>query len=287
MKQKRYFILIISLFLVSFSYGQSVEDVVRFANEQYEKGNFKIAAQEYNRALFFGYDKVDELSMQIGHCYTELSDYNLAASFYERSFKYSNSDSLKNEAILGKAYCLLLQNKNFLALNELIYISDHSTVQQKTGMHYLKGIAFYGLGDDTLAYDEFYTVLDLTGINDSAKTILTSEFDKVYRYNKKYNPNRAYIMSGIIPGSGQISVGAFKDGINSMVLLAGLSLVAVLMLSEHYLFIDVALALFPWIQRYYLGGMDKAKGLAFSKIEAKRYESYQRIIDLTTPPCYR
>jgi hypothetical protein len=172
-------------------------------------------------------------------------------------------------------------------LNELLYMSDYSNLQQQTGMHYLKGIALYGLGDDTLAFEEFYTVLDLSGINDSVKTLLTSEFHKVYRYHKKYNPTRSYFMSGIIPGSGQISVGAFKDGINSMLLIAGLSLIAVLMFSEHYLFIDVALALFPWIQRYYLGGMDKAKGLAISKIEAKRYESYMRIINLTTPTSYR
>jgi tetratricopeptide (TPR) repeat protein len=286
MKRKRYFILIINLLITSFSFAQTVEDVVRFANEQFKKGNFQIAAQEYNRALFFGYDKVDELSIQIGHCYSELSNYDLATSFYDRSFKYSLSDSLKNEAVLGKTFCLLMQNKNFLALNELLYMNDYSNIQQQTGMHYLKGIAYYGLGDDTLAYEEFYTVMDLSEISDSVKTLLTSEFNKVYHYHKRYNPTRAYVMSGIIPGSGQLSVGAFKDGINSMVLIAGLYLIAVQIIKAYSL-LDAALTLFPWIQRYYLGGMDKAKGLAVSKIEAKRYESYLRIIDLTTPTSYR
>jgi tetratricopeptide (TPR) repeat protein len=287
MKLKRYYILIINLLIGSVIFAQTVEDVVRFAGEQFENGNFSVAAQEYNRALFFGYNKVDEASIQIGHCYSELSNYDQAESFYDRAFKFSHSDSLKNEAVLGKTFCLLMQNKNFLALSELLYINDYPNLQQQTGMHFLKGIACYGLGDDTLAYDEFYTVLNLSDINDSVKTLLTNEFNKVYRYHKKYNPNRAYFMSGIFPGSGQISVGAYKDGINSMLLIAALSLVAVLMFRDHYLFIDVALALFPWIQRYYMGGMDKAKGLALSKIEAKRYESYLRIIELTTPKNYR
>jgi len=287
MKQKRYFILIINLLIVSFSFAQTVEEVVCFADEQFEKENYQVAAQEYNRALFFGFDKVDVLSIQIAHCYTELGNYDLATSFYDRSFKYSMSDSLKNESVLGKTFCLLMQNKNFLALNELLYTNDNLNLEQKTGMHYLKGIAYYGLGDDTLAFNEFYTVLDIVKTNDSVKTLLVSEFDKVYRYHKKYNPKRTYIMSGIVPGLGQLSVGAIKDGVNSMVLIAGLSLVAILMFSEHYLFLDVALALFPWIQRYYLGGMDKAKALAISKIEAKRYESYLHIIDLTTPNSYR
>jgi len=286
MKRKRYFILIINLLIVTFSFAQTVEEVVRFADEQFVKGNYQVAAQEYNRALFFGYDKVDELSIQIGHCYCELENYDLATPFYDRSFKYSKSDSLKNEAVLGKTFCLLMQNKNFLALNELLYMNDHSTMQQQTGMHYLKGIAYYGLKEDSLAYEEFYTVLNLSEINDSVKTLLTSEFNKVYRYHKKYNPTRAYIMSGIIPGSGQLSVGAFKDGINSMVLIAGLYLIAVQIIKAYSL-LDAALTLFPWIQRYYLGGMDKAKGLAVSKIEEKRYESYLKIVNLTTPENFR
>ena len=131
MKQKRYFILIINLLIGFFSVGQTVDDVVRFADEQFEKGNFQVAAQEYNRAFFFGYPKIDVVSIQIGQCYSELSNYDLAATFYDRAFKYSQSDSLKNEAVLGKTFCLLMQNKNFLALNELLYISDHSNEQQQ------------------------------------------------------------------------------------------------------------------------------------------------------------
>ena len=286
MKQKRYFILIINLLIGFFSFGQTVDDVVRFADEQFGKGNFQVAAQEYNRAFFFGYSKIDEVSMQIGHCYSELSNYELAATFYDRAFKYSQSDSLKNEAVLGKTFCLLMQNKNFLALNELLYISDHSNEQQQTSTHYLKGIAYYGLGDDSLSFEEFYTVIDKAGASDSVKTLLTSEFHKVYRYHKKYNPNRAYIMSGFLPGSGQLSVGAFKEGINSMLLIAALYFIAIEIIKD-YSFLDAAIALFPWIQRYYMGGMDKAKGLAISKIEAKRYESYLHIIHLTTPEPFR
>jgi tetratricopeptide (TPR) repeat protein len=286
MKQKRYFILIINLLIVTFSFGQTVEDVVRFADEQFGKGNFQVAAQEYNRAFFFGYNKVDEVSMQIGHCYSELSNYNLAATFYDRAFKYSNSDSLKNEAVLGKTFCLIMQNKNLLALNELLYLSNQLNMQQQTGVHYLKGIAYYGLGEDTLAFEEFYSVLDNAGANDTLKTLLSSEFLKVYRYHKRFNPNRAYIISGLLPGSGQFSVGAFKEGINSMLLIAVLYFISIEIIRD-YSFIDAAIAMFPWIQRYYMGGMDKAKGLAISKIEAKRYESYLHIIKLTTPETFR
>lgn len=286
MKQSRYYILIISL-LIGFNLtAQSVQEVVSFANNQFELGNFAVASKEYNRAFFFGYEQKDELSLQIAHCYSKLNQLDLAANFFDKAYLFSTSDSLKNEAILGKSFCLLLQENYVLSLSEIYNLSDNATKFQKTHSHFLKGIAFYGIQNDSAAYSEFNEVLNLNGKNDSSQLNLLSEFNKVYKYNKKYNPQRAYVMSGIIPGSGQFSSGAIKDGINSMLLIGGLYLVAIKVVNLYSLW-DAAIALFPWIQRYYLGGMDHSKALAKSKIENKRYESYLKIIDLTTPTDYK
>jgi hypothetical protein len=38
---------------------KTVSEVVAFADTEFEKGNYEIAAREYNRALFFG----SEMSM--------------------------------------------------------------------------------------------------------------------------------------------------------------------------------------------------------------------------------
>ena len=286
MKLSRFYILIISCLLTLFVQAQSVSGIVSFANTQFEHENYAIAVKEYNRALFFGAEKIDDVSIQIGHCYSELANYSLAEDFYDQAYRHSKSDSLKNEAILGKSYCLLLQNKNLEALSELIYFGNEANLNQQIQLHFLSGIAQYGLKNDSLALEEFSTVLTLTQTPDSIKNELDKEFRKVFKYQKKYNPTRTYIMSGIIPGSGQLSVGAIKEGINSMVLIAGLYLVASQIIINYSL-VDAAISLFPWIQRYYMGGMDKAKGLAISKIESKRYESYEKIIDITSPSNYK
>jgi len=286
MRPKKYYILIISLLAGLISNAQSVADVVSFADAQFSEGNYQIAAQEYNRAFYFGYEHVDVVSLQIGHCYSELENYTLAASFYDRAFKYSSSDSIKNESVLGKAFCLLLQNRNLPAIEELFNLSEEPILPQLAQMHYLKGIAYYNLKDDSLAYTEFYAVLDALGETDSLQSLLSFEFDKVHRYQRRYNPTLSYIMSAIIPGSGQIAVGEFKEGINSMVLVAGLAIIAIQII-KSFSYLDAAITLLPWVQRYYMGGMDKAKALAISKIEKKRYLSYQKIINLTTPPAYR
>ncbi|MBN1926237.1 MAG: hypothetical protein JW798_10400, partial [Prolixibacteraceae bacterium] len=108
MKQKRYYILIINILIGFALHAQEVGDVVGFADEQFDKGNYSIAAQEYNRAMFFGYNDIGYLSLKIGHCYIEMNDYNLAANFYDRSYRYSLNDSIKNEAVLGKTFCLIM-----------------------------------------------------------------------------------------------------------------------------------------------------------------------------------
>jgi len=286
MKLSRFSILIISCLLSLTVQAQSVSEIVSFANTQFESENYAIAVKEYNRALFFGAESVDEVSIQIAHCYSELANYQLAEDFYDQAYRHSQSDSLKNEAILGKSYCLLLENKNLAALSELIYFNNETNLEQQIQSHFLNGIAYYGLRNDSLALEEFSAVLELSELSDSVKTELNSEFKKVFKYQKKYNPTRAYIMSGIIPGSGQLSVGAYREGINSMILITGLYIVAAQVIINYSL-VDAALSLFPWIQRYYMGGMDKAKGLAVSKIESKRYESYEKIIDITTPNSYK
>jgi hypothetical protein len=103
--------------------------------------------------------------------------------------------------------------------------------------------------------------------------LVINEFKKIYRYDKRYNPQRAYIMSGIIPGSGQFASGEITAGLNSMLLIGGLYLIS-LRVMHIYSFWDAVLAVFPWIQRYYLGGMEHSKQLATSKIQHKRYQSY-------------
>ena len=286
MKRKVFFILIINFSVLCSLKGQTVSDVVQFANREFEQGNYAIAAKEYNRALFFGYEKQDEISLQIARCYTELNELELATDFYNRAYRLSQNDSLKNEALLGNAFCFLLQEKYVLAISELFNLSDHPAKGQSIQAHFLKGIAHFGLQEDSIAYQEFVQTLEFNEENELNKEQLKTEFEKVFKYHKRYNPKRTYVMSGIVPGSGQLSIGAVKEGINSMLLIGGLYLIAVGVI-QNYSFWDAAIALFPWVQRYYLGGMDKAKELAISKIEAKRHESYLKIVDLTAPKAYK
>lgn len=264
------------------SNAQTVQELVKFADEQYELGNASIASKEYNRAFFFGYPEQGVLSLKIANCYLQMNQYDLASVFFDKAYRLSKTDSLKNEAVLGNAFCMLIQEKYVLSLSELYNWEEGTTERQEIHYHFLKGIAHFQLQDDSTAQVEFIAALSLQGDSVQMADVLGNEFENIYDYRKRYKPQLAYVMSGIIPGSGQFYSGSIKDGINSMLLIGGLFIVA-MQVVKYYSFLDASIALFPWVQRYYLGGMDKSKDLAFKKLEEKRYESYVEILEITTP----
>lgn len=282
MKRNTFYILIISLLFCFNGNAQSVDELVNFADEQYRIGNYAIAAKEYNRAFFFEYGMLDELAFKIAQCYAQLDQVQLASEFYDRAYRLSSDDSLKNEAILANAFCLLIQEQYVLSISELFNVSENINRHQKIHYHFLKGIAHFQLQDDATAFDEFEQAMQWSGSTEDEIAQLQIEFERVVHLKKRYRPRLAYTMSGILPGSGQFYSGSIKDGINSMVLIGGLYLIAVQVM-KYYSFWDAALALFPWVQRYYLGGMEKSEGLAQKKLNEKRYESYERILELSVP----
>ena len=83
----------------------------------------------------------------------------------------------------------------------------------------------------------------------------------------------------ILPGSGQIYSGDFKNGINSILLTGGLAALGVLMYNQYSL-LDAFLAVFPWFFRYYQGGYEKAKNIAHDKRAIRRDKTYKKVLEI-------
>jgi tetratricopeptide (TPR) repeat protein len=279
MRPNAYFFLIISCLYCTVPLAQTVDDVVRFADSKFEQGDYIAASKEYNRAYFFAYGQNDRLLYRIAECYFHTQQYEQAGDFFDRAYRLSQNDSLKNNAVLGKAYSLLMDGEFVLCLGELMNLSDVAGQKQLQQYHLIKGIAHFQLMQDELSEVEFRQYMAIADAPDYLLLSLENEFHNVKRYPKRYNPQRAYVMSAIIPGSGQMMSGEIKEGINSMLLIGGLYLVALRVMSL-YSFWDGAIALLPWVQRYYFGGMDSSKEIAKTKINRKRYQTYNQIIDI-------
>ncbi|MFA5329627.1 MAG: hypothetical protein WC384_17670 [Prolixibacteraceae bacterium] len=267
---------IINFLFAQSAFCQSLDEIVSFSDQQYEKGNYELAANEYNRALFFGYSEQDILCMKIANCYFNQNKLDQSAIFYDRAYFSSSSDSLKTEAILGKSFSLILEKNFILALSELMNIDSSNVADQNIRLNFMKGIAYFGLNEDDLARDAFNKcAAEFPGKNNARD--FEKEFADIRKSEKRFNPQTAWFMSLIVPGSGQLYSGAYKDAANSAVLLGGLIYLTV-SFAAKYTFLEAVVLVLPWFQRYYMGGANKAERLTLEKQLRKRNDSYQAIM---------
>ncbi len=270
------FSLIINLFIIQSSFCQNTDKIVIFSDQQYAKGNFELAANEYNRALFFGYTESDKLCLKIANCYLNLNKTDMSALFFDRAYFSGTTDSIKTEAILGKSFSLILDKQFMLALSELMNLDSAKIAEQDIKLNFLKGIAYFGLKQDELAETAFKKSTGKFSEKNSISGI-KKEFQKIRKSEKRYNPHTAWLLSLIVPGTGQAYTGNYKESVNSTVLLGGIIYLAATFAAKYSALEAIAVIL-PWFQRYYMGGANKAERLALEKQESKRNESYQSIL---------
>lgn len=260
------------------SVGQSLSEVADFAEEQYKSENFEVAASEFGRALYFGHSGQDKLFLKVANCYFNLKDFEQSIVFYDKAYFASQSDSIKNEAILGKSFSLIVENQWMLALSELMNIDNAASDDQKSKMNFLQGIAYFGLHEDELAESSFKKCLNDLPLNVDFQSI-EHEFESIRKNEKRFNPKTAWALSLIIPGSGQFYSKEYKEAANSAILLGGLFYLTV-NFATKFSFAEAVLVMLPWFQRYYIGGANKAEKFAIEQQLAMRNNSYQAILEL-------
>ncbi len=270
------FSVISSLFIGSPSFCQDTESIVTFSDQQFERGNYELAANEYNRALFFGSSNPESICLKIASCYINLNQPALSAMFFDRAFFSASSDSIKTEAILGKSFSLILDKQYMLALSELMNLDSAKISEQNIRLNFLKGIAHFGLNEDKQAEIAFKkSILESTGKN--YMNDIEKEFMLIRETETRYNPHTAWLLSLIVPGTGQAYAGEYKEAANSALLLGGIIYLATTF-AVKYSALEAIVIILPWFQRYYMGGANKAERLTLEKQERKRNDSYQRML---------
>jgi len=266
------FFFIILLFTINYANSQTVEETLKFADNQFDIKNYDIALENYKRVLFFEKDKNNfYINNQIADIYAELEDFNNAIKYYDFSINSCTNDSIKFELIFKKASCniFLLDFQN--ALIDLYAISDSLSPTLLSRKYFYLGVCFYGL--ENFKSSEKYFIKSLKN-KDNEETIR-----KLFRNKNKFYrpyPKVAIVLSFVFPGAGQIYSGNFKDGFNSFSLtsaLAGLTFY----ISYRYSPID-AIIILPWFTRYYQGGINNAKKSAERKRQENRNEIFNDIL---------
>ncbi len=278
MKPRQKWILIFSIvfssiFIGQKIFGQTFEQSLQFANEQYRQKNFEIALKTYKRLLFFAesneersplYEKIGELSLNEKDFYT-------ATTFFDLANKNASDTDKKAIFLLKKAYSEMLVGDFMYATIDLLSVNTDNKDIEKQKNFYL-GTCYFGLEKFDEAEQYFLKCVD------SSDRDVVAELFKSKKMSRP-NPKTAKILSMIIPGLGQFYSGNFKVGAKSLLLSAGMiTLLAITAIKIDFL--TASVAIIPWFQRYYIGGFQKAQSLAVIKRQKNRSKIYNKIVKL-------
>jgi len=273
---------LLSLLLIIFSLSinkitaQNIHETIKFADNQYNNANYKLALKEYQRVVFFSNDSINYLYKQIANSFFKLKKYKNAAYYYELCYKTSNNDSVKNEILLQKASCYIITKKFQSALLELINLQDNLSSYFTYRKNFYYAVTYFGIEDYKSSKKYF---LKLIHDNQAIKIKeLNQIFDKKRNLHRP-NPKTAKILSIILPGTGQLYSGNFKSSINSLSLTSLLAFTGI-SITQYYGIFDAVVAIAPWFLRYYKGGYKNAEKIAYKKRAKKRNTYYKKILQI-------
>ncbi len=272
MKLKRFFNIIFSLAFLTAG-AQNVTQTVQIADRFMETGRFSSAAKYYQRAYFFA-DKKDIplIRGKMADAFFMKHDFQRAAKYYDQAVKFETDDTLRSEWFLKKISAEIMQKKFNLALLETLNYRGKFTPRQEKNKNFLLGTAYYGLEKFDAAKQKFLSALPE---NDSLHRAALNALFSPKNLNRP-RPEIARWMSIFVPGLGQAYAGDWKNAANSF-FLNGLLVWLMLRDMANVGFINAFVGVFPWLQRYYVGGYERAENIARQKRLEKRAKTFRKI----------
>ncbi|NLA49350.1 MAG: hypothetical protein GX876_07795 [Bacteroidales bacterium] len=271
-------ILYILLFNLTLFYplkAQDIHQIRMFGDEQFRNGDYRLALKEYQRVLLFDNERIyNDLYSKIASIHYYSSEYDHALRYFDYAIITEINDSLRFELMLNKALCYFKMNNYMAALNELFDLPDPPGRFLQNRKNLYMGICYFGMNDYKNSEGCFSALLDSYGVSE-----IKDIFNDFGRFNKKFRPGKIELMSMLLPGLGQIYAGEIPDGLNSFLLISGVSFYS-LVTAVNYAVIDGLLVLSSWFYRYYSGGFTNASDLAHKKLHRKKEEVYSEILAL-------
>lgn len=263
--------------MVFSGFSQTIEQTFDFSNQLFEQGNYEEAIESYKRVLFFDDGKLSkQVYPKIAQAHFEIQDYKNAASYFDLAYFEAKSDSLKNEILLQKTSCFLLQKKYNFALVELYNLPENVSLEQQQKQSFYFALTHFALNEFDKSKQFFLQAIDKNNIEQKNK------IEKLFEKNAKIDrlkPKTAKILSIIVPGAGQLYAGDVKNALNSLLLNTALVYLGIVVAQDFGVW-DAIFTVLPWYQRYYSGGYNNAEQIAINKIKRKRNKVFNDLLDV-------
>jgi len=239
--------------------------------------NYELSIENFNRVLFFepNYNS-SETSYKLAECYKAVGNYKKSLKIYDIAYFVTNSDSIKSEILFRKTELYILSGDYNFALVELFNLNPVLSEYFRSKSNFYYGVIYFQTEDFVKSHNYFAALADSTDIQYAVT--LNNIFKETPKLDR-YNPKVTKIMSLIIPGLGQLYVGDYKNAANSFGLVVA-SLALFNSVAGNYSLLDAYLTVFPWYQRYYLGGYKATGRITLQKRQEKKNEIYKEIISL-------
>lgn len=273
-----YWRVVISLIFIGFtkSYAQDLEKTYGLANAYMTTNDYTGAKALYNRVVYFdSTNSYVNSYYRLGEIAVHQEKYKEAKEYFALHANWMNSDSVRVQNTFNTVLCCFMLNEYKEALQNLFLIKSrvkNDSLLERWKLHV--AVAYFQDGQYDKSKELFSELVSVES---------RSELDKIFKKNnrleKKFNRFKVQLMSVFLPGSGQVFTGNVGPGINSFVLVGSFlylftRVIKVLSLP------DAILAVYPWLSRYYMGGVKKAGNFADERIKIKRSSYYQQILIL-------
>ena len=196
----------------------SPENIRKFANFLYEKGDYLRAAGEYQRYLFFQPRESDRIHHRIGLCYRLGGKSEKAIRTFETFLNAYPDSQLADSAHyhIGVSYFLMeqfRQSVNYLdaALPHIADLRLRAVSQELIGLSYLMRKRWHEA-------DKIFTAVqesDVAEVTESAT--LYQNYAVQGTQLPSRSPTLAGILSTILPGAGRLYTGRIGDALTSLV----------------------------------------------------------------------
>lgn len=255
--------------------SQNLEQTYALARDAYQKGDYEQAVSYYSRVLFFDREQAYTrlIFEDLAESHFQMEDYRDATFFFDIAYNLeADSQSSRNELLLKRALCYVYLEEYQIALRDIYLLENPDSLTARQAS-LLEGMCQFRLANFDEARDALSQALE-----DEGDTVLIVEnYRQLEKINRK-SPKKAKVFSMIIPGSGLMYVGDWKNGSSSLILVGGLTSLMVIS-TINTGFVNAFLNIAPWYQRYYMGGFKLTENVAQEKLDTRRLRLLQKMVN--------